>query len=148
MYLFRPTSELHVGLLEDRVVQLLGRQYPLCEKRRKMKLYTHNYVHSALNKSCDNRVKYYDRSCKKIRPTVNLGCRRSRVFTFTVIRLRGPKFTPRPGQKFENEHFCFRRTPAVVKACPPCRVRLIKTPLYKKNLISYPITYYYIIALY
>ena len=32
-----------------------------------------------------------------------------------AIRLRGPGFKPRPGQKFENE----------------CRVRPIKTPLYK-----------------
>src|SRR6218665_3870424 len=54
------------------------------------------------------------------------GCRRSRVVTFTAIRLRGPGFKPRPGQKFENENFCL-----VVKACHPCRVRLIKTPLYK-----------------
>jgi len=59
------------------------------------------------------------------------GCRRNRVVTFTAIRLRGPGFKPRPGQKLENENFCFRRTPAVVKACHPCRVRLIKTPLYK-----------------
>ena len=33
------------------------------------------------------------------------GCRRSRVVTFTAIRLRGPEFKPRPGQKFENEIF-------------------------------------------
>src|SRR6218665_1323620 len=57
------------------------------------------------------------------------GCRRSRGVTFTAIRLRGPGFKLRLGQKFENEHFCFRRTPAVVKACHPCRVRLIKTPI-------------------
>src|SRR6218665_1332816 len=54
-----------------------------------------------------------------------------RVVTFTAIRLRGPGFKTRPRQKFENENFCFRRTPAVVKACHSCRVRLIKTPLYK-----------------
>src|SRR6218665_543923 len=54
------------------------------------------------------------------------GCRRSRVVTFTAIRLRGPGFKPRPGQKFENENVCFRRTPAVVMACHPCRLRLIK----------------------
>ena len=60
------------------------------------------------------------------------GWHRSRVVTFTAIRLRGPGFKPRPGQKFENENFCFRRTLAVVKACHPCRVRpIIKTPLYK-----------------
>src|SRR6218665_734473 len=56
-------------------------------------------------------------------------CRRSRVVTFTAIRLRGPGF--KQGQKFEKENFCFRRTTAVVKACHPCRVRPIKTPLYK-----------------
>src|SRR6218665_1211179 len=33
--------------------------------------------------------------------------RRSRVVTFTAIRLRGPGFKPRPGQKFENENVCF-----------------------------------------
>src|SRR6218665_208111 len=59
------------------------------------------------------------------------GCRRSRVVTFMAIRLRGSGFKPRPEQKFENENFCFRRTPAVVKACHPCRVRPIKTPLYE-----------------
>jgi len=59
------------------------------------------------------------------------GRHRSRVVTFTAIRLRGPGLKPRPGQKSENENFCFRRTPAVVKACHPCRVGLIKTPLYK-----------------
>src|SRR6218665_1935812 len=32
---------------------------------------------------------------------------RSRVVTFTAIRLRGPGFKPRPGQKFENENFLF-----------------------------------------
>ena len=66
-------------------------------------------------------------------------CHRSRVVTFTAIRLRGPGFKPRPGQRFENENFCFRRTPSVVKACHPCRVRLIKTPLYKTDFLSYPI---------
>src|SRR6218665_3739585 len=60
-----------------------------------------------------------------------VGWCRSRVVMFTAIRLRGPGFKPRPGQKFENENFCFRRTPAVVNACHPCRVRPIKTPLYK-----------------
>src|SRR6218665_2894575 len=59
------------------------------------------------------------------------GCCCSRVVTFTAIRLQGPGFKPRPGQKFENENLCFRRTPSVVKACHSCRVRLIKTPLYK-----------------
>src|SRR6218665_768199 len=53
------------------------------------------------------------------------------VVTFKAIRLRGPRFKPRQGQKFENENFCFRRTPAVVKACHPFRMRPIKTPLYK-----------------
>jgi len=47
------------------------------------------------------------------------------VVTFTAIRLRVPGFKPRPGQKFENENFCFMRTPAVVKACHSCRVRPI-----------------------
>src|SRR6218665_3879796 len=77
-----------------------------------------------------------------------LGCRRSRVVTFTAIRLRGSEFKPRLGQTFENENFCFRRTylqrtylqrtlsSAVVKACHPCRVRLIKTPLYTPCLIK------------
>src|SRR6218665_1399537 len=46
----------------------------------------------------------------------DLECRRSRMVTFTAIRLRGPGFKPRPGQKFENEHFRLRRTLAVVKA--------------------------------
>src|SRR6218665_3838348 len=59
--------------------------------------------------------------------------RRSRVVTFTAITLRGPRFKPRPGQKFDKENLCYRRTPAVVKACHPCRVRPIKTPLYKTN---------------
>jgi len=63
-----------------------------------------------------------------LRSNSNLGCRRSRVVTFSAIR---PWLKARPGQKFENENFCFRRTPAVVKACHPCRVRLIKTPLHK-----------------
>src|SRR6218665_2060086 len=65
------------------------------------------------------------------RTSMHIGCRRSRVVTFTAIRLRGPGFKPRLGQTFENETFCFRRTPAVVKACRPCRARLIKRPLYK-----------------
>src|SRR6218665_1191728 len=30
------------------------------------------------------------------------GCGRSRLVTFTAIRLRGPGFKPRPGQTFEN----------------------------------------------
>src|SRR6218665_464905 len=38
---------------------------------------------------------------------------------------------PGQGRNLKNENFCFRRTPAVVKVCHPCRVRLIKTPLYK-----------------
>src|SRR6218665_385491 len=61
----------------------------------------------------------------------SVGWRRSRVVTFTAIRLRGPGFKPRPEQIFENENFCFRSTLAVVKACHPCRVRPIKTLLYK-----------------
>src|SRR6218665_2978815 len=61
---------------------------------------------------------------------LDTGCRRSRVVTFTAIRLRGLGFKPRPGQTFENENFCFRRPPAVVKACHPCRGRLIMTPPY------------------
>src|SRR6218665_2235179 len=70
----------------------------------------------------------------------DLGCHRSRVVKFTATRLRGPGFKPRPGQKIENENFCFKRTPAVVKACHPRRVRLIiKTPLYniKPDFLSY-----------
>src|SRR6218665_921559 len=71
-----------------------------------------------------------------------MGCRRGRVVTFTAIRLRGLGFKPPPGRKFENENFCFRRIPAVVKACHPCRVRPIKTPLYKTYIpnvfISWP----------
>src|SRR6218665_4213982 len=62
---------------------------------------------------------------------VGAGWRGSRVVMFTAIRLRGLRFKPWPGQKFENKNFCFRRTPAVVKACHPCTVRPIKTPLYK-----------------
>ena len=65
---------------------------------------------------------------------VECGVVRSRVVMFTAIRLQGPEFNPRPGQKFENENFCFRRTPAVVKTFHPCRVRPIKTPLYKTLL--------------
>src|SRR6218665_449408 len=56
------------------------------------------------------------------------------VSSGTVVewfRLQGPGFKPRPGQKFENENYCFRRTPTVMKACNPCRVRPIKTPLCK-----------------
>jgi len=53
------------------------------------------------------------------------GCRRNRVATFMAIRLRGPGIKLRPGQKFENENVCLRRTPAVVKACHPCSVRPI-----------------------
>ena len=64
---------------------------------------------------------------------------------FMAIRLRGPGFKPRKGQKFENENFCFRRTPAVVKACQPCRVRPIKTPLY---LNTYPIYYWAALVVY
>jgi len=59
--------------------------------------------------------------CKEL-----FGVRRSRVVTFTAIRLRGPGLKPRPGQKFENENFCFNCTPAVVKA-----FRGHKKPLYK-----------------
>ena len=59
------------------------------------------------------------------------GCRHNRVVTFKAIRLWGPGFKPRPGQKFENKNFCFRHTPVVVKACHPCRVMPINTPLYK-----------------
>src|SRR6218665_3610855 len=66
---------------------------------------------------------------KLVKYQSNWGCRHSRVVTFTAIRLRGPGFKPRPRQKFENENFCFRRTPAVVKACHLCRVRPIKMPL-------------------
>src|SRR6218665_4226655 len=69
-----------------------------------------------------------------------MGWLRSRVVTFTAIRLRGPGFEPRPRQKFENENVCFRRTSAVVKACHPCRVRPIKTQLYKTRIgPTYPI---------
>src|SRR6218665_1256376 len=50
--------------------------------------------------------------CEKMQSVKILLCRRSRVVSFTAIRLRGPGFKPRPGQKFENENFCFRRTPA------------------------------------
>src|SRR6218665_1104978 len=74
-----------------------------------------------------------------------LGCRRSRVVTFTAIRLRGPGFKPRPGQKFENENFCFGLTPAVVKVCHSCNVRLIKTPLYKT---LFPILSYVCVCVY
>src|SRR6218665_767225 len=56
------------------------------------------------------------------------GWRRSQVVTFTAFRLQGPRFKPWPGHKFEEKKFCFRSTPAVVKACS---VRPIKTPLGK-----------------
>src|SRR6218665_3375486 len=65
-----------------------------------------------------------------------LGCRRSRVVKFTATRLRGPGFKPRPGQKFENENFCFKRTPTVVKACHPRRVRLRRRYI-KPDFLSY-----------
>src|SRR6218665_1091148 len=71
--------------------------------------------------------------------TAPLGWRRSRVVTFTAIRLRGPGFKFRPGQKFENENVCFRRTPAMLMACHLCRMRPIKTPLYKTRM---PILFY------
>ena len=38
---------------------------------------------------------------------MRMGWRRSRVVTFTAIRLRGPGFKPWPGQKFENENLYF-----------------------------------------
>ena len=78
-----------------------------------------------------NQKDSYCRCCSKVwySKIWNTGRRRSRVVTFTAIRLRGPGFKPRPRQKFENENFCFRRTPAVVKACHLCRVRPIKMPL-------------------
>src|SRR6218665_1731792 len=62
------------------------------------------------------------------------GWRRSRVVTFTAIRRRGLGFKSRPGQKFGNKNLCFRRTPAVLKACHLCRMRPIKTPLYKTRI--------------
>src|SRR6218665_1947720 len=57
-----------------------------------------------------------------------LGWRRSRVETFNAIRLRGPGSNPGQGRNLKRD-FCFSRAPAVVKACHPCRVRPIKTPL-------------------
>src|SRR6218665_3257203 len=70
--------------------------------------------------------------------------RRSRVVTFTAIRLRGPGFKSWPGQKFENENFCFRRTPAVLKACHLCRMRPIKTRSIKPEYLSYPTKIFYV----
>ena len=67
------------------------------------------------------------------------GCRRSGVVTFTAIRLRDPGFKPRPGHKFENENFCFRHTPAVVKACHPSGWGYLRHRYIKPDFLSYPI---------
>src|SRR6218665_1748081 len=65
-----------------------------------------------------------------------MGCRRSRVVTYALsaIRLRGPGFKPRPGQKFENEHFCFRCTPAVVKAWVYYKGAVEKAPMKRASV--------------
>src|SRR6218665_2193803 len=75
-----------------------------------------------------------------------LGGRRSRGGTFTAIRRRGPGVKTRPGAKIGNKNFCFRRTPAVLKACHLCRMRPIKTPLYKTRIpiLSYPTKMFYV----
>src|SRR6218665_3016513 len=85
-----------------------------------------------VSSNCLHCMLHHSEHCCIIIGGTSLGCRCSRVVTFTTTRLRGPGFNPWPGQKFEKGNFCFRRTPAVVKACHPCRVRLIKR-------LSYPI---------
>ena len=40
---------------------------------------------------------------------------------------------------YNQQHFCFIRTPVVVKVCHPCKVRPIKMPLYKTWIPILPI---------
>ena len=44
--------------------------------------------------------------------SIAMGCRRSRVVTFNAIRLRGPGFKPRSGQKFEKRKFLLQAHPS------------------------------------
>ena len=63
-----------------------------------------------------------------------MGWRHSWVVTFMAIRLRGPGFKPRP----ENKNFCFRRTPAVVKACHRAGWGQLRRRYIKPEYLSYP----------
>src|SRR6218665_2539398 len=99
--------------------------YAETKKMKSLTLHTHDCHRASLRDYSSSDISHHSKKRLNQRPVA------SQVVTFTAIRLRGSGFKLRPGQKFENENFCFRRTPAVVKACHPCRVRLIKMPLYK-----------------
>src|SRR6218665_1351346 len=105
------------------------------KKEQEYQMTCHNLTVSELNDQ-RNVLMYTRRAYVRQNPggisaylrfVLKRGWCRSRGVTLTGIRLRGPGLKPRPGQKFENENFCFRRTPAVVKVCLPCSVRPIKT---------------------
>ena len=53
------------------------------------------------------------------------GVRRSRVVTFAAIRLLGPWFKPRPGQKFETR-FLLHSHPSGGEGVPPVQGEIIR----------------------
>src|SRR6218665_1173883 len=89
------------------------------------KLYPFTKQYVIMIKRCNNSLAHFH--CRKQIISTPSGSLKLVICTYWGVSL----FKPRPGQKFENENFCFRHTPAVVKACHPFRVRLIKTLLYK-----------------
>src|SRR6218665_107338 len=62
--------------------------------------------------------------------------RRSRVVTFAAIRLRGPGFKPRPGQKFEMR-FLLHSHPSGGEGVSPVQGEAIRRRYIKPEYLSY-----------
>src|SRR6218665_96450 len=65
-----------------------------------------------------------------------LGVRRSRVVTFAAIRLRGPGFKPRPGQKFETR-FMLHSQPSGGEGVSPMQGVATRRHYIKPEYLSY-----------
>ena len=62
--------------------------------------------------------------------------RRSRVVTFAAIRLRGPEFKPRPGQKFETR-LMLHSHPTGGDGVSPVQGEAIRRGYIKPECLSY-----------
>src|SRR6218665_3598685 len=67
-----------------------------------------------------------------------MGVHRSRVVMFAAIRLRGPGFKPRPGQKFETR-FLLHSHPSGGEGVSPVQGEAIRCRYIKPEYLSYPI---------
>ena len=69
---------------------------------------------------------------------VSSGVRRSQVVTFVAIRLRGLRFKPQPGQKFETR-FLLHSHPSGGEGVSPVQGEAIRRRCIKPEYLSYPI---------